>query len=154
MESLQISDWTLLLQVAATFSMVGLIWFVQIVHYPLMERVGREEFCKYEMDHQRLTSWVVVPLMTTELLSAVLLLWYRPSAIGSIVAWAGIVLLGSIWLVTFFVQVPQHTSLVVSYDAKVHRGLVKGNWYRTLAWTGRGLLVLWMIAQIMKSPVA
>ena len=154
MESLQIGDWTLLLQVAATFSMVGLIWFVQIVHYPLMERVGREEFCKYEMDHQRLTSWVVVPLMTTELLSAVLLLWYRPSGIGSIVAWAGIVLLVSIWLVTFFVQVPQHTSLVVSYDAEVHRGLVKGNWYRTLAWTARGLLVLWMIAQIMKSPVA
>ena len=154
MESLQIGDWTLLLQVAATFSMVGLIWFVQIVHYPLMDRVGREEFCKYEMDHQRLTSWVVVPLMTTELLSAVLLLWYRPSGIGSIVAWAGIVLLGSIWLVTFFVQVPQHTSLVVSYDAKVHRGLVKGNWYRTLAWTARGLLVLWMITQIMKSPVA
>lgn len=153
MESLQIGDWTLLLQVAATFSMVGLIWFVQIVHYPLMDRVGREEFCKYEMDHQRLTSWVVVPLMTGELLSAVLLLWYRPSGIDSIVAWVGIVLLGSIWLVTFCVQVPQHTSLVASYDAEVHRGLVKGNWYRTLAWTARGLLVLWMIAQIMKSPV-
>ena len=74
MESLQIAEWTILLHIATTFSMVGLIWFVQIVHYPLMDRVRREGFRRYEMDHQRLTSWVVAPLMATELLSTVLLI--------------------------------------------------------------------------------
>ena len=34
----------LLTQVFATLFMVGLIWFVQIVHYPLYAKVGREQF--------------------------------------------------------------------------------------------------------------
>jgi hypothetical protein len=32
----------LLANLAATFFMVGLIWFVQIVHYPLFGQVGRD----------------------------------------------------------------------------------------------------------------
>ena len=154
MESVQIANGTLLLHVASTFSMVGLIWFVQIVHYPLMNRVGREEFCRYEMDHQRLTSWVVAPLMATELLSAILLLWYRPDAVDSVVVWVGLLLIGSIWLATYTVQVPQHASLTKSFDPTIHRRLVQGNWYRTIAWTARGLLVLWMLGQILKPSLA
>jgi hypothetical protein len=154
MESLQIAEWTILLHIATTFSMVGLIWFVQIVHYPLMVRVRREGFRRYEMDHQRLTSWVVAPLMATELLSAVLLIWYRPDTVGSVVVWVGLVVLGSIWLVTCTVQVPQHASLTMSYDPAVHRRLVSGNWYRTIAWTARGLLVLWMVGKIIRPSLA
>ena len=69
------TQWTLLLQVAATLCMVGLIWFVQIVHYPLLAQVGRDGFRRYEMDHQRLTTWVVAPLMLTELTTAFLMIW-------------------------------------------------------------------------------
>ena len=43
----------LLLHTLSTLSMLGLIWFVQIVHYPLMARVGRVRFHAYETDHQR-----------------------------------------------------------------------------------------------------
>ncbi len=152
MESLQIADWTFLLHVASSLSMVGLIWFVQIVHYPLMGRVGRQEFCQYEIDHNRLTSRVVLPLMITELLSAVALLWFRPDAIGIIAVWIGLALVVSIWVVTFTVQVPQHASLVTCFDDAVHRRLVSGNWYRTIVWTIRGVIVLWMIGQLMKPP--
>jgi uncharacterized membrane protein len=150
MKSLQIGEWIFLLQVASTLSMVGLIWMVQIVHYPLMERVGRAEFHQYEIDHQRLISRVVIPLMIAEIATAILLIWFRPEGIGSTAVWVGVLLVTSIWLVTFMVQVPQHAALTDSYDPTVLRRLVNGNWYRTLAWTGRGLLVLWMIAQLIK----
>ena len=139
------SKWILLAHAAATLSMTGLIWFVQIVHYPLFSRVGRENFKRYEVDHQRLTTYVVAPLMLTELITAILLLLYRPLEIGSISVWVGVVLLASIWAVTYVVQVPQHTSLASEFDQDVARKLVRGNWYRTMAWTVRGFLVLWMV---------
>lgn len=144
----EITKWTLLLQIAATLCMVGLIWFVQIVHYPLFAQVGREDFPRYEMDHQRLTLRVVAPLMLTELLTAVLLIWWRPVGVGIVSIWLGLGLLASIWLVTYLVQVPQHAALVVAYDAVVQQRLVAGNWYRTAAWTARGVLVLWMVGQV------
>jgi hypothetical protein len=34
----------LLANAAATFFMVGVIWFVQVVHYPLFARVGTLDF--------------------------------------------------------------------------------------------------------------
>lgn len=41
----------LAVHVAATWFMVGLIWFVQLVHYPLFARVGRGGFAAYEGAH-------------------------------------------------------------------------------------------------------
>ena len=142
------AKWTLLLHVAATLAMVGLIWFVQIVHYPLFSRVGRDCFRRYEMDHQRLVAWIVAPGMLTELATAIMLLWYRPVGLEPTTIWFGIALLASIWLVTYTIQVPQHASLVLAYDEGLQRRLVRGNWYRTAAWSARGALVIWMVGQV------
>jgi uncharacterized membrane protein len=145
------AKWILLAHFAATMAMVGLIWFVQIVHYPLFSQVGRENFRRYEIDHPRLTTWVVAPWMLLELATAILLLWYRPLGFGSIPVWLGLVLAAAIWMMTYGIQVPQHASLVMSYDADVQRRLVTGNWFRTVAWTARGALVLWMVGQAIST---
>lgn len=150
----ELAKWTLLIQVAATLFMVGLIWFVQIVHYPLFSRVGDEAFQQYEVDHQRLTTWVVGPPMLAEFATAVLLIWYRPTGIGAGPIWFGLAVLASIWLVTFFVQVPQHGALTSAYDANTARNLVLGNWYRTVAWTVRGVLVLWMLGTLLSRTIS
>ncbi len=139
----------LLIQVASTLAMVGLIWFVQIVHYPLYSRVGEAAFARYEAEHNRLTSWVVVPLMLAELATALLLLGWPPAGIAFTPAIIGLVLVLAIWLITFTVQVPQHAALVQAYDPAVQQRLVAGNWLRTVAWTARGLLVLWMLSQTL-----
>lgn len=73
----------LLLQAPSTWFMTGLIWFVQVVHYPLYDRVGSAEFQVYERDHCALTTLVVAPMMVAELLSGVMLLVSRPRAVGS-----------------------------------------------------------------------
>ena len=155
----EIAKWTLFLQVAATLAMVGLIWFVQVVHYPLFAQVGWDSFRRYEMDHQRLTVFVMGPLMLTELATDILLLWWRPAGLGGGSLWLGLGLLASIWIMTYTVQVPQYASLVMSYDsaASTQRRLVSCNWYRTAAWSARGFLVLWIASQaftvISVSPV-
>lgn len=136
----------LLVHLAATLFMVGVIWFVQIVHYPLFGRVGTAGFVAYSEAHSRLTGYVVGPPMLAELATGIALLFVRPEGVPASLAWAGIVLLAVVWVSTALLQVPQHRALGSGFDRGAHRLLVVSNWVRTAAWSCRGLLVLWMVA--------
>ena len=140
----------LLINLTATLTLVGLIWFVQVVHYPLFVHVSESQFPAFERDHQRLTTWVVAPLMLTEIATAAALVFWRPAGVGLTVPVVGFGLVVLIWLITYRVQVPQHAALSVEYSEQVARQLVTGNWWRTAAWSARGLLVLLMIVQTWK----
>ncbi len=131
----------LLIQVFSTLFMVGLIWFVQIVHYPLFSEIGVSAFQRYEMKHQRLTTWVVAPVMIVELITSVALLKVLSSELLS-AAWIGVALLAVTWLVTGTLSVPAHKSLTVEFSTAAYRKLVVTNWIRTVAWTVRGVIVL------------
>lgn len=132
---------TLLIHVFATLFMVGLIWFVQVVHYPLFASVGDEQFKRYEELHQKMTTWVVGPAMLVELATAVFLLKFSPPN-SSQLLWIGIALIGIIWLTTAGLSVPAHNSLAEGFNDAAYRKLVSTNWIRTVAWTARGILVL------------
>lgn len=134
----------LLSHFSATLFMLGVIWFVQVVHYPLFAKTGRAEFGDYEQQHTALTTWVVAPPMLLELATAVLLFWLKPTGISTGQLSIGLALLVVIWLSTALIQVPCHNRLSQSFDAAVHRRLVVSNWIRTIAWSLRALLVLWM----------
>jgi hypothetical protein len=131
-------------QVFSTLSMVGLIWFVQVVHYPLYEMVGREGFVEYERCHQQRTTIVVAPLMLLEALTAALLVFWPPNGVKLWMPWAGVGLLAVVWVSTFFWQVPAHQKLAAAFDSATHMNLVQSNWLRTAGWTVRGLLVCGM----------
>lgn len=135
----------LVLHFAATWFLVGLIWIVQLVHYPLFARVGSAEFASYEAAHANLITLVVGPLMLLELLTAVAILTLWPSSLPGWVAWLGLALVGLIWLTTMLVSVPLHAKLAAGFDAQTHALLVATNWIRTLAWTARGLLLAWVL---------
>lgn len=135
----------LVIHAAATWYMVGLIWFVQVVHYPLMLRVGGQEIGPYEVAHQRLTTWVVGPAMLIEAGVAALLVVLRPAGVPAGWVWAGLGALLLIWLSTAFLQVPQHVRLEHGFCPIAHRRLVRSNWIRTLLWSGRGVLAGWLL---------
>lgn len=129
----------------ATWFMVGLIWFVQIVHYPLMSQVSPTEFAGYSKEHQRRTTWVVAPSMGVEAVSALVLLASQASGARA-AAWIGAALLVIIWLSTFAVQVPLHARLGSGFDREVWRKLVLTNWVRTIAWSARGAIAVLHLA--------
>lgn len=131
-------DGLLLAHAAVTLLMVGLIWFVQIVHYPLFALVGEAGFAHYERHHARRTTWVVAPPMIAELTMAGALAWSMPGPL----AWCGLALLAVIWASTALWQVPAHRQLQHGFDAHVHRRLVATNWVRTAAWSARGVVAL------------
>lgn len=136
-------QWLLAAHTGATLFMTGLIWFVQVVHYPLFAEVGRGGFVAYGRSHTGLTTLVVGPPMLVELICAVLLLWRRPASWPVWAAWLGLALLAAIWTSTAFLQVPRHGELSAGFTEGAHRALVTTNWIRTLAWTVRGALVLY-----------
>jgi hypothetical protein len=139
----------LLLNAAATLFMTGLIWFVQIVHYPLFNAVGTEHFTAYETRHSNLTTLVVIVPMLVELVSAVALVWQRPEGIALWQLWGGLGLVGVIWLSTAFLQVPQHNILSQGFNENAYQLLVSSNWLRTIAWTLRSaLMVYWLSLKI------
>ena len=96
---------------AATWFMVGLIWFVQVVHYPLFAGVGETGFAAYEARHQRLTTFVVLPPMLVELVSALAIAVLLPAGVSRPLALVGVGLVGLIWASTFLLQVPCHAKL-------------------------------------------
>ena len=140
---------TLLLNVASTLFMTGLIWFVQVVHYPLFNSVGLDGFARYEARHSDLTTLVVIVPMFVELITATLLVWQRPSPVNGWEAWLGLGLVGVIWLSTAFLQVPQHTLLAEGFSESAYAFLVGSNWLRTVAWTLRAGLALWWLSRLL-----
>lgn len=137
----------LIAHAAVTWAMTGLIWFVQVVHYPLMGAVGASGFAAYHAAHARLTTLVVGPPMLVEAACAIWIALERPST----VAWLGLVLLAVVWGATFFVSVPRHNLLATGFDAAVIDSLVATNWLRTIAWTGRALVASWLAWAAMRA---
>ena len=139
------SSLILSLHCASTLALFGLIWFVQVVHYPLFSLVGREHFVEYERLHQMRTTWVVAPLMSIEALTASLILVSNLTSPERTLAWFGWILLLLIWLSTAFLQVPLHRRLAAGYDSQTATRLVRSNWVRTIAWTVRGVVALMLM---------
>jgi hypothetical protein len=137
-----------LAQLFSTLFMVGVIWFAQVVHYPLLGQVGNEVFGEYQNRNTRRTGWIVIPPMMIEPLTALLLLWNRPEGVPPLQTWLNVILLGVIWISTFSLQAPYHNRLSTKFDPAIHQSLVHTNWIRTITWSGKGLVLLWMLTSI------
>ncbi len=132
----------LALSLTAALLMTGLIWFVQIVHYPLFASVGRQGFNTYAARHNRLTSIVVMPLMLVEAATAVMLLVNPPAFLAGAASVVQFGLVVLIWISTFAVQVPLHRRLGRGFDRETVSRLVSTNWVRTTLWTTRSAILL------------
>lgn len=142
------ADWSVVLLAvhsSATAGMMGLIWFVQVVHYPLFQQIGTGEFAAYERLHQRLTSRVVGPLMAIEGVSALVLAAMPPDGVGRLLPILGLGALAVVHSSTVLLQVPAHRDLTVGKAEGTIRRLVATNWIRTIGWTVRVILAVGMI---------
>ena len=124
----------------ATVFMVGLIWFVQVVHYPLFDRISGDASIQYAAEHQRRTAWVVGLPMLVEGITT-LWLFFDPINGRLLPLLGGLVLL-KIHLSTIFLQVPLHKKLSQGYEREVVRKLVATNWIRTIGWTIRAAIAV------------
>lgn len=135
----------LVVHLVATAFMTGVIWCVQIAHYPLMSGWPHDDFGRWEALHRSRIGGVVVPAMLIEGMAAAALIVRRPAGVPAWLAWAAAIALVAIWGSTFLVQVPLHERLSAGWDAAAHVRLVSTNWIRTLLWSVRLALAAAML---------
>ena len=133
---------TLILHIFSTFFLTGLIWVIQLIHYPAFRFVESSEFINFEKLHTHRISLVVIPLMFTELFSGIYLVFSKEAHLYLKYNFALVLL---IWASTFFLSVPLHTKLSLGKNLDTINKLVTTNWPRTISWTLRSSIIIFLI---------
>lgn len=130
--------WTL--QIFSTVFMTGLIWVIQLVHYPIFLFAEKKQFSHLHAFHSKRITYIVAPLMLLELCCAIMLL--KSVKIVFILRVLNLLSVVMIWFVTAFLNIPRHNKLAIKYSAVEIQKLVRSNWPRTFLWSLRSLVFL------------
>ena len=149
MEFLQRNLRTLIvIHTAATMFMVGLIWTIHYVHYPLFALVGESTYVSFQAEHvERIGKLLFVPWLTEGItLLGVLALAFlggrkalRVPAVINGAAMAVVLVISGFW------SAPAHAQLADGFDKSLHDQLMTVNLIRTLAWTVCGACAVWIV---------
>ena len=126
--------------------MTGLIWVIQLVHYPIFDSIDPGEdnqgWMQFANRHTSSISLVVGPLMLAEGLTG---LWLAvtptPAGASRVLPIIALGLMAVAYGVTAFVSAPLHGQMSQRFDARLHHRLVTTNWIRTAAWTSRACVL-------------
>jgi hypothetical protein len=134
---------------AATWFMVGLIWTIHTVHYPLFAEVGADAYVGFQAAHlERIGPLLVLPWLIEGVSAAALLLAadrdIRRSAFAGAIAMAVVLVISGFW------SAPAHAELTDGFDAAVHGRLLDANLVRTLAWTVRGVVAIDILRRVLR----
>jgi hypothetical protein len=135
----------LIANLAGTALMVGFIWTIQLLTYPMMRAVPADGFVAYELMHRNRVTVLLAVLAPVEIIATAGVVAF----VGDVPGWLSIgaaALLFVIWLSTLLFYAPLHMRLSSGFDPVLHRRLVRTNWFRTGAWTLRGAAAIAMIA--------
>ena len=135
-------DNLMLINSFCTFALFGLIWTIQLVHYPSFHSIEGAKFIEFEKFHSKKITYVVLPLMVIELLTSIYLIILEPL---NAVLHFNLLCVLIVWTSTFVFSVPCHNKLMNGKDQKVIRSLIKTNWVRTVFWTFKAMILLSLI---------
>ena len=127
------------LRIGIDFSLVVLIWMVQLLIYPSFLYYSREELHRWHFKYTFRIGSIVIPLMLIQVFvyGTQLMSNQQMFEIGG----ALIVIL--IWIITLFRFVPMHNSIMnKNYEEGLLKRLISTNWIRTMLWT---ILFVWSI---------
>ena len=130
-----------LVQLLSTTLLCGLIWTVQLVHYPAFRFIREDQFPDFHRFHSFRIALIVIPFMLMEVASAVWLTLHGGS-LSHHLQLSVLLVTAGIWASTFLIQVPMHHRLSRGPDASLGRRLTVSNWIRTALWSLKSAL-LW-----------
>jgi hypothetical protein len=135
--------------VAATLFMVGLIWTIHVVHYPLFADVGASTYVDYQSAHvDRIGLLLALPWLLEGLtLLGVLILAVERRELR-IPALVGAIAMAAVLVISGFWSAPAHGELADGFDAAVHDRLMTANLVRTLAWSICGASSVWVLNRV------
>ena len=137
-------------QVFSSVGMFGVIWVMQVVHYPLMRFVSGEQFAHFETAHRTRISWVVGPLMVVEGVCVLAFLFAPPAGLAWWLPWVGAGVEAVAIGTTAFVSAPLHERLNAHFNTATLDRLIATNWIRTIAWTARAAVAIAILVAVLR----
>ena len=139
------SHWFLLVCTILVFYDLGVIWFAQLVVYPLFAKAGSDEYVAY---HRFYSSRIPLPVILPGFacfLCPIVLIFFHPVSIPLWIALANAVCGLVALVVTVALEIPRHYRLENGgKQERVIGELILYNWPRTLGITGSAFLTLIM----------
>lgn len=149
MEALQRNSRLLLIiHFAATMFMVGLIWTIHYVHYPLFAYVGEQTYVSFQAAHvERIGKLLFIPWLTEGItligvLALALLGGHKTLRVPAVLNGASMAV---VLVISGFWSAPAHAKLADGFDSSVHDQLMTVNLIRTIAWSICGVCAVWMV---------
>ena len=122
----------------STSLMVGVIWVIQLLHYPSFNFINDKKYIEFQHFHMQRISFIVIPAMLIELASALLLAYFFRSSLIIIL----LALLLGVWAITFIFFTNMHQKLTDGYSQNIVDRLVQINWSRTILWSLRLIILM------------
>lgn len=134
-----------ILHLISTFFMVGVIWVVQIVHYPSFYFIDKQKYQVFQEFHMHKISMIVVPMMVLEIFSGLILIFNFYHNNGHTTFYLSVFMLICIWTITGSIFTKLHNELLKGYDKSIIKKIIEWNWSRTLLWTLRLFLISYIL---------
>ncbi|NBW92355.1 MAG: hypothetical protein EBR53_07875 [Actinobacteria bacterium] len=132
---------------SATLFMVGLIWTIHYVHYPLFAKVGEQTYVDFQTAHvERIGKLLLLPWLTEgvtliAILALAFLGTHKALRIPTLINGAAMAV---VLVISGFWSAPAHGKLADGFDKAVHDQLMTANLIRTLAWSVCGICAIWI----------
>ena len=122
-----------------TFFMTGIIWLIQLIHYPSFSFIDKNMYSKFQTFHMNRISFLVGPIMILELLSGfyLLLFFYSESNFFVINFILNILILN----MTIIVFATIHKKLIEGFKFSLFAKLISMNWIRTILWSMKSIFI-------------
>jgi hypothetical protein len=113
--------------------LVVLIWMVQLIVYPSFTYYNPKNLIEWHQKYTTGIAVVVIPLMLTQLVLAIVAVFYQPNFI----AISTLLIVLFLWIFTFLSFAPLHFKISEgTHHQKLLQLLIRRNWIRTFVWSG------------------
>lgn len=126
-------------------AMTAVVWFMQVVHYPLMAYADPARWAEFAEKRRMFTMMLTYPLMAFEALTGFTLILLATQSPSYPYLAVSLLVLVALILYTFMYLNPQLKNMAGPSDEAAHKRFLKLHWIRTAGWSLRLLLLVFTV---------
>lgn len=122
-----------------TFFMTGVIWLIQLIHYPSFSFIDKNKYSKFQTFHMNKITPIVGPIIILEVSTGFYLLYFFNSE--SIFFLINFLINILILMMTIIVFGTIHKKLIDGFKTSLFKKLISLNWIRTFLWSLKSIFI-------------
>jgi hypothetical protein len=146
------TTWTFIAFTVLSFYSMGAEFLESFVNYPSWHTIGTSEVWipYHESLHAKIIPVLAIPTLLLQLISNILLFFYRPAAVPRAAAWACLATLLILVLSSVFIQIPMQVKLDSGYTRELVNNLILSDlWLRISMTVIRCAIITYLFYQVL-----